>query len=216
MVFIRFSTDEYLTRFQMEGQIYLNSIQNFAKGKDVTGRDDEYENICEQFHSENDIIKIKFLNKPDSEFKHFKYENLNLKFNAPEHFINIFCLYAIKFTDYKIGEPIIIPDKMKEMDNNTHCLIIANGGEFIRRLHETLKRKNYHFKTDFVEYIDFSTYTGKKTVFQKPIEYKYQREFRIAIQNTSCEPIELFLENIEDISYKIPISKLKDLSFDYM
>ncbi|SHN13605.1 hypothetical protein [Mucilaginibacter sp. OK098] len=213
MIFLRFSNNEYLTRLQNEGHHYLNSIQTFAEYIDTVGRGDVYENIFEQDYSENGIIQIKFVDTPNAELKDFSYDNQSIKKMATEYFVNIFCLYSIDRANYKLGELIVIPDEMKDM--GTHCLIIFKGAEFIRRLEQALKRKNFVYKLSLVKYVDYSKYTGKKTVFEKPIEYEYQKEYRIAIHNTSAKAIELFIGNIEDISYKCPVTELKNLSFNY-
>ena len=79
-------------------------------------------------------------------------------------------------------------------------LIIKDTWEFLRRLKSTLQISDTKFSYDMVEYIDFSKYKGKKTIFQKDILYQFQKEFRLFISNHINEPIEIRIGDISDIS----------------
>ena len=62
----------------------------------------------------------------------------------------------------------------------------------------------------FVEYKNFSKYTGFKTFFEKDLKFKDQKEYRLWIDYRREEDLNICIGNIEDISYLLPISELRN------
>lgn len=213
MMLLRFSTEEYLTKFQKDGHLYCNSIQSFSEYKDSVGRGDEYENVFEQIYSSNGTLTIKPMDSPESETQEFAYRDQKLKMMATTHYVNVFCLYSINLSDHEEGKFIELPDEIKKL--GTHCLIIFNVAEFVNRLKKALLNYGADYSLDFVKYVDYSKYIGKKTIFDKPIEFAYQKEYRIAIGNRSVSPIEINIGSIEDISIIRDSNETNELSFRY-
>ena len=51
-----------------------------------------------------------------------------------------------------------------------------------------------------MEYIDFSTYNGERSILQKDIKYSYQNEYRIMFSNDKINPLSVRIGSLEDIS----------------
>lgn len=211
-IFLKFSELKYLERFQKEGQLYCNSIQFFAKYPQESGIGDLYENVVEQHYHESGQMTMKLLDGSEKVID-FEAKDVAFKMMDTNHFVNIFCLYCIDSEKHIIGEKIKISDDMKKAGN--YCMIIYNFGEFINRIQNELNKKNIQYKFDFIEYIDFSKYTGKKTVFQKPVQLSYQNEYRIAFKNDCPNAYEVFIGNIEDISIIYPTESIPEIIFGY-
>lgn len=211
-VLIRCSTEERILRLQKEGQIFCKSIQYFATQPEEDGVGDKYENIFEQQYYKDGNMKITFAGGEKVEFKTYaRFCHL-----AKEHYTNIYCLYALDSDDYQLGEEIHLPQQFKDMGQDyTHIIVIYNEAEFFKRIKIAANKRKIPHKTANIDYVDFSTYTGKKDEFQKPIRLKYQNEVRVAFQTNSLDDFELFIGNIEDISTVCLKKDMTPIVFNY-
>jgi hypothetical protein len=62
----------------------------------------------------------------------------------------------------------------------------------------------YHY--NFIEYKDFSKYSGKKSLFQKDVSYSYQQEFRFLIKSEFKIAMNIEIGSLEDISKIISVN----------
>ncbi len=98
----------------------------------------------------------------------------------------------------------VVPFDPRAKGFGNHFLFIKDPHEFLKRTRNAIKKSNHRFSCSMVQYLDFSEYTGKKTVFQKDIKYTVQKEFRIFIENTSGKPIAIEIGDLSDISVISP------------
>lgn len=94
----------------------------------------------------------------------------------------------------------------------THVLRITNLSEFSRRLSQAIAAHPHLYNSPFfeggygqVDYVDFSEHRGPIGLFRKPIEYAWQREYRLCF---GAEPealndrgaLELNIGDLSDIT----------------
>lgn len=108
-----------------------------------------------------------------------------------------------------MGEIFTIDIKMKGFGE--YFLLIHDSQEFLKRVKMELKKLKLAFDGNFVDYLDLSKYTGKKSVFQKDLEYEYQQEYWIFIKNKTSDPIIIEIGSIDDISILCESINLKKL-----
>ncbi|WP_427392332.1 hypothetical protein ACPVTF_16195 [Geobacillus icigianus] len=123
----------------------------------------------------------------------------------------VFCMYAITESSIKNflnGEKsYVVHPKTKEFGDT--ALVITDTPRFLERLDEALGKWNFNFHRGLVEYIDPNKHQGEWGAFKKPIEYEYQSEYRITIDNKKItEPFFLEIGDISDISLIIDSSEL--------
>jgi integrase len=82
-------------------------------------------------------------------------------------------------------------------------VLVPNTEEFLNRVVAAAKARNISGKSKRVEYFDDETYTGKLDRFWKSNRFAYQREYRIAIDNSGKEPLVLDIGDITDITSEV-------------
>lgn len=205
---IKYSNEDRLKQLQ-SGKLYFNTLE-FFEGCDNNAVGDKYERVYKQTIGKGVTIDLR------KEFFDISVESIRLPdgnylstYKNEELFINIFCLYAVTDqSDFNMLHEQL-PPEMK--DFGSHMLIIQDVTEFIRRVELSLTKLNLNFHTSPVKYIDFGTTERAKSYFEKPIRYKYQREFRFAFKNTVKLPQVIDIGNIEDISVLVSIEKCKSI-----
>ena len=122
-------------------------------------------------------------------------------------------MYSI-WVDLKNNKTTEIDKRIEELGE--YCAVILDEKEFLNRIDISLKKSKYNFKSEplckFVDYIDIeeSEYV-KLGKFKKNKEYKYQNEFRIALEiEGQLKPLKYFeVGNLSDI---VLVVKTKYLS----
>ncbi len=133
-----------------------------------------------------------------------------------DHF-NVFCMYA----GDSGGTEKISADNLqclkKQLEIHEDCtklgryaVLIKNPKEFIRRVRFGAERENYRICWRFVRYYDPEVGTAPSesnldTIFNKPGQYEYQKEFRFAIDTGTLgsDPITLDIGDISDIAFSM-------------
>lgn len=205
---IKYSSEDRLKQLQ-RGELYFNILE-FFEGCDNNAVGDKYERVYKQTIGKGVTIDLK------REFFDISVESIRLPdgnylstYRNEELFINIFCLYAVTSqNDFNMLHEQL-PAEMK--DFGSHMLIIQGVAEFIRRVELSLTKLNLNFHTSPVKYTDFGMTERSKSYFEKPLRYKYQREFRFAFKNTVKRAEIIDIGNIEDISILLSIDKCKSI-----
>jgi hypothetical protein len=99
----------------------------------------------------------------------------------------------------------------------THVLRITNPSEFFRRFSQVIAAHPYLYGSPFfeggygqVDYVDFTHYNGPIGLFRKPVEYAWQREYRLCL-GAEAEALndrgglELNIGDLSDITQIIPV-----------
>ena len=198
--FIKFGQEEHILDMFNNGNIYLNTIQSFKSFEDDSLRGDKYEGVSKITNYPKGNLEIKSLN--------YKGEYLSLQVRESfENVVgNIFSLYCI--SSFHIPDPLEFKIEKKISEFGTHCIVIKDNVEFLRRMEDCFKIRRLTLHHNFVSYYDASNFNGKLNVFQKPNEYSYQNEFRFYADSGLTEPLILTIGSLSEIA---EIYESKDL-----
>ena len=199
-VFLKLGSEENILDLFENGTIYMNTIEYFRKVEDKELRGDKYEGVSRIINSLPGTIKIKGIERE------FNFISAHIRESHSEILGNIYSLYAISSKgfpnplDYKFDE--------RNLRFGTHCLMIKNLPYFFKKIKKELKKNNYKFNYDFVDYYDKDEVNRKITLFEKPLEFEHQKEFRFYVANDKIEPIKIQIGSLKKYA---EIFKIEDL-----
>ncbi|HQM85690.1 MAG TPA: hypothetical protein PLD55_13515 [bacterium] len=209
MLLLKIGQKEHIEAFQKEGLIYMNTFEYFREYEESSAecRKDVFEGCSELFQPNMGTLEINGKEIKDiSGPMKITYDNSEKN--------NVFCMYAAKYdknAKYSLEDlNNIIKMNPQNYEFGNYCLILQNADEFLRRLHKSCNEKCLNFKHRLVEYVDTNKHHGEYGFFRKPLEYSYQSEFRIVIENHTGEPYKLFIGDISDISIILETTKYND------
>ena len=205
-LFIKIGEEKHIDSLQKSGQIFCNSITYFRSIEGDKNRADKNEgkNYIKQIRD----IEIFIENRPIAHASYAQMYNENIDMHG-----NIFCLYAAKsslLNKEKTLQKINFDNNIK--DFGAYALLIYHPDKFINRVSRELRRLSKDFAYSPVFYYDENIYQGKLGPFHKSKKFLNQSEFRLWIPNTEEKVFEFFIGDISDISYKIPVSGLNNIS----
>ncbi|WP_310555094.1 hypothetical protein [Flavobacterium sp.] len=119
---------------------------------------------------------------------------------------NIYSLYAISSKGFP--NPLDFEFDKRNLRFGTHCLMIKNLPYFFKKIEKELKKSNYKFHHNFVDYYDKDEVNREITLFEKPLEFEYQKEFRFYIEDTGMKPIKIQIGSLKKYA---EIFKIEDL-----
>lgn len=195
----KFGKLEHLTALQEEGHLHCKTLQYFSELEDQIKRGDELEGVTDIINLDGGSFKLKDVNAPDSTYsKAFTIDTGKLLQKAKKISGNIFCLYGISLERDHLKNEHIISEEIKAFGD--HYLIIKDCKEFLKRVEKKLTQEKLTGTYGFITYKDFSTFTGKKSHFEKDILFQNQNEFRIFINNREDACLDIKIGSIADIS----------------
>ena len=191
-MFLRFGSEQDITDLYCNGTIYMSPIQRFREFEDGKLRGDPYEgisSITNYLPGQFEIPSIGF--KGNHLGLHLKqtYENVSG---------NIYSLYCISSHGWRNPNEFKIDGSLKEF--GSHCLMIKDNEKFLSLIEENLKKLKTKFRHDFVEYYDKKAINRQISLFEKPSEFEYQKEFRFYVERDSSEPFIFSIGSLMDIS----------------
>lgn len=197
---LKLGSEKNILDLYKNGTIYMNPIEYFKKIEDGELRGDKYEGVSRISNLPQGTFKISDINRE------FKYEKMHIRETYEEVIGNIYSLYAISSKGFP--NPLDFSFDERNLRFGTHCLVIKNLPYFFERVETQLKKDNYKFNHGFVDYYDKETINGKVSLFDKPLEFKYQNEFRFYVKNDKIEPIKIQIGSLKNHS---DIFKIEDL-----
>lgn len=206
-MFLKLGSLENITDLYENGTIYINTIEFFKKIEDNDLRGDNYEGASEIINSLPGTFRIPEIDRD------IKYEKIHLKKSFDQILGNIYSLYCISSKgfpnplDFKIDE--------KNLRFGTHCLMIKNSQYFFDKIKSELKNNGFYFRHGFVNYYDKDKINNKElTLFDKPKEFEYQKEFRFYVHNNNLEPIKIQIGSLKDYAEIIETKDLTELKIE--
>lgn len=199
-MFLKFGAEEHVLDLYENGTVYLNTIEYFRKCEDDELRGDEYDGASRIINSLPGSFYIPSINHT------VNYQKIHLKEAYATVLGNLYCLYCVSTFGFPDLNSFEINPKIKSF--GTHCLMIKEPGTFITKVGNALNDAGYKFGHNLVEYYDKTTFSGELTLFQKSLEYEYQKEFRFSIENQALEPITIKIGSMKDYS---EIFKIEDI-----
>lgn len=192
MVFLKFGQQEHVYDLYENGTVYMNTVEYFRRIEDKELRGDSFEGTIKVINSLPGTFRIPGIDRE------FKYHKAHIEEAYKIAFGNIFSLYAI--SSYGFANPMEFKIDERNRGFGTHCLLIKNVPYFINSLKEQLTNLGFKFSHGFVEYFDKDSISKDLTAFDKPLEFRYQKEFRFFVPNDKLEPISIKIGSLEDFA----------------
>lgn len=200
MTFLKFGQEEHIKDLYYNGTIYMNSIQSFRSIEDGELRGDKYEGVS------------RVENYPAGQFEIPKlghkvnYLALHVRESYETILGNIFSLYCVSSHGWENPYDFKIDEKIKKF--GSHCLMIKDIPKFLSLIEKKLKEQKVVCQHDFVEYYDKEKVNKEITLFEKPLEFEYQKEFRFYVERHSDQP---FIFSIGSLTNIAEICAAKDV-----
>lgn len=195
----------HIEDLQKNGTIYCNSIRTFRQ---IESRD---RNRCDKREGayKTEILNPEWLTV-SVDGKQFPFEFISARLNLFDKEIEnhkLYCLFGFK-KDCAYGVPFI---NKKNCAFGDKALLITDSYKFISRIESRLKEQILNYRFDWVNYYKEASINDGLSVFDKPVDFEYQSEFRFYIQHEDPEPLVISIGSIEDISIVLDSSELADL-----
>ena len=187
--FIKFGSERNILDLYTNGTVFLNTIQYFRDIEDGELRGDKYEGVSEIINSLPGTFKIK-----ESE-QEFRFEKVHLRKSFKEILGNIYSLYAISDKGFQNYQDFEIDERVNGF--GSHCLVI-DPKSFINRMEKILHNLGYSYNHGFVDYYDKEKICKEVSLFEKPFEFEYQKEFRFYVENEKIEPVKIQIGSLEN------------------
>ncbi|SFC30827.1 hypothetical protein SAMN05421780_104196 [Flexibacter flexilis DSM 6793] len=191
-MFLKFGQEEHITDLYQNGTIFMNPIQYFRKIEDGELRGDKYEGIS------------KINNYPAGQFEtpslNFKGNYISIQIRESYETVlgNIFSLYCVSSHGWTNPMEFKIDEKIKNF--GSHCLLIKDNVTFLTLIENKLRQLNIAYKHGFITYYDTKKVNRAINLFEKPLEFEYQKEFRIYLARKSDEPFSFSIGSLKDIA----------------
>ena len=211
---VKFFGDEAYVNNFVSGKIFSNRLSYFKRTEEngEFTRSDKHEGVIGWFQPDRRRIVLNGIDlTPDLagpvEIQRSWLEN-----------INVFCMYAAHNRDLDLGsvssENIgVIRNYLKiDKDNfkfGEFAVVVKNVKEFINRIENAAKAKNYQIGRGLVKYYDpdiFSDFfSDGEAVFRKRDTYRHQQEYRFVIDSRTegLNAITLDIGDISDITIRM-------------
>lgn len=201
-MFLKFGNEQNINDLFHNGTIYMNSIQRFREIEDNNLRGDKYEGVA----------SIK--NYPPGQFEipsighKGNYISIHLLENYQEVLGNIYSLYCISSKGWTNPLDFKIDEKVKEF--GSHCLMVKDNKRFLQMIEKGLKKMKVKYHHGFVNYYDKDNVNRKINLFEKPMEFDYQKEFRFYVERESTEPFVFKIGSLKNIAEIQPTNIIVD------
>ena len=199
-LFLKLGNEENILDLFKNGTIYMNTIEYFRKVEDGELRGDKYEGVSRIVNSLPGTFKIKVIDRE------FNYIKMHLREAHNEVIGNIYSLYAMSSKGFP--NPLDFEFDKRNLRFGTHCLMIKDIPYFFKKIEKELQKNNYKFHHNFVDYYDKDEVNRKITLFEKPLEFEYQKEFRFYVEDYGMKPIKIQIGSLKKCA---EIFKIEDL-----
>lgn len=191
-MFLKFGSEQNIYDLFKNGTIYMNSIQRFREIEDNKVRGDIYEGIKMVRNLPSGQFEI-----PSIGYKG-NYISMHLMEAFPEIYGNIYSLFCISSQGWTNPLDFRIDPKMN--DFGSHCLMIRDNKKFFQLIEKNLKKQKLKYHHGFVDYYDVNSVNRKIHLFEKPLDFDYQKEFRFYVERDSTEPFIFKIGSLEKIA----------------
>lgn len=191
-VFLKFGQEKRILDLYENGTVYLNTLEYFRNIEDGLLRGDKYEGVSRITNLPPGKITISELNVT------VDYINIHLKEAYEKVLGNLYCVYCV--SSHGWANPLDFKIDDRNAGFGEYCLMIKQPGVFIQKIEDAINHFDYKVHTGFVDYYDKDNINDTISLFQKPLEFEYQKEFRFFIENEKIEPIKLNIGSMKDYS----------------
>ncbi|HRH03393.1 MAG TPA: hypothetical protein PLN13_09390 [Bacteroidia bacterium] len=201
-MFLKFGQKKDIEDLFYNGTIYMSPIQRFRKIEDNQLRGDLYEGISSIENYPSGQFEI-----PSIGFKG-NYISLHLRKSYPTVLGNIYSLYCV--SSHGWNNPLDFKIDIKVKNFGSHCLMVKDNQKFMDLIETKLKQLDIKFHHGFVEYYDRKAVTKEISIFEKPLEFEYQKEFRFYVERDSTEPFSFQIGSLAGIAEVYPANIVVD------
>jgi len=204
-ILLKLGSREHLERFRCLGELYMNSLNYFARLEGDEVRGDEFEGISMLFQPANLQMVIE-----GPAFGKFAVDPADLcgpvrVSRDVDRNANAFCMYAI--TAPVDGD--FLDSRCEDFGDS--LVIVLDGPEFLRRIAAEATARGLFCEAGLVKYYDCATHQGKLSPFHKINAFSYQQEFRIVARSGAAGPLIMQIGDLRDITSEIlPMSERND------
>ena len=184
----------------------MNTIEYFRKVEDEELRGDKYEGVSKVINSLPGTFKIPGIDRE------FNYVKVHLKESYNEVLGNIYSLYAISSKGFP--NPLDFKFDERNLRFGTHGVMIKDLPLFFNKIENELKKNNLKFNHGFVDYYDKEEVSREITLFEKPLEFEHQKEFRFYVENDKIKPIKIQIGSMKDYAEVFKIEDLLELKLE--
>lgn len=203
VVLLKFGAEPHMRQLHERGIVYMNALETFRDMEDESLRGDGYEGITKirnYLPGEFTIPEINFTGRHEGVHLCEKWERLNG---------NLFSLYCVSSHGFPNPYEFVVDPRVKEF--GTHLVMIKNLPIFLELIRNAFRKKGIFWEEGFVEYYDRYRENRDISVFEKPMEYAYQKEFRFYAHRQGAEPLILELGDLRGISTLLEVSAIESM-----
>ena len=205
-LFLKLGSEENILDLFENGTIYMNTIEYFRKVEDEELRGDKYEGVSKVINSLPGTFKIPGIDRE------FNYIKVHLKESYKEVLGNIYSLYAISSKGFP--NPLDFKFDERNLRFGTHGVMIKDLPLFFNKIENELKKNNLKFNHGFVDYYDKEEVSREITLFEKPLEFEHQKEFRFYVENDKIKPIKIQIGSMKDYAEILKIEDILELKLE--
>ena len=195
-MFLKFGQKKDIEDLYYNGTIYMSPIQSFREIEDNQLRGDLYEGISSITNYPSGQFEIPSINYKGN------YIAIHLKKSYPTVLGNIYSLYCVSSHGWSNPLDFKIDQRVKNF--GSHCLMVKDNQKFMGLIEAKLIQLNIKFHHGFVEYYDKKAVTKEISLFEKPLEFEYQKEFRFYVERDSTEPFSFQIGSLAGIAEIYP------------
>lgn len=196
--FFKLGQREYMEALFNKGDIFCNTFDYFSKSESAeVGDPDE---TLSDLHL-GKLTKLTFTDKSGTKRSVKTDIPGQLKRRHTEHVGNIYSLYAFKYSERLSSGEFTLPENLLKFGET--IVLILDIHEFIARIEKKLAENERNCERGFIKYLDYKTYSGDRSPFQKDISYQHQHEYRIYLHPKGeelKEPLKFSIGSISDIA----------------
>ena len=197
LALLKFGNKDNLSDLLENGTIHMNSIQYFRNIEDSNLRGDAYEGVTQIINSWPGHFDINGVP--------INYLSVHVPQSYNTVYGNIYSLYCISSHGFASPKDFNIDKRVQEF--GSHLLIISPG-EFLKKIKNVLDFIGLIHHNGFVDYYDRNAINSKISLFQKPNEYEYQKEFRIYVERKAITPLVFKIGSIKEFAELHPVEAI--------
>ena len=205
-LFLKLGSEKNILDLFENRTIYMNTIEYFRKVEDEELRGDKYEGVSKVINSLPGTFKIPGIDRE------FNYVKVHLKESYKEVLGNIYSLYAISSKGFP--NPLDFKFDERNLRFGTHGVMIKDLPLFFNKIENELKKNNLKFNHGFVDYYDKEEVSREITLFEKPLEFEHQKEFRFYVENDKIKPIKIQIGSMKDYAEILKIEDILELKLE--
>ena len=188
---IKFGDETNTLKLFEKGGIYMNTVRTF-KESDRIAIGDKYEGTVDIKNFSKGELTIYGPNNPII----FKTSKLQLSKSHKFHIGNIFCSYALSNKLLSRKKTHKIDARMQSF--GSHCVIIKDVTKFLNAIFTQLNNRNIAYSHNIVKYHNYTKNNHTLTIFDKPHNLAYQKEYRIIAYTDLEEPLKLEIGSLKE------------------